>query len=369
MPIYMDRHDVSEEVTAENVAQLHYEDLKIQHKFGCKGLTYWFDDERKTAFCLVEAPDAESVVSMHDSAHGEVPHRIIEVDKTVVESFLGRIEDPEKSQNTALNIINDPAFRCIMTAKLNSKSLDKSSLNEVKLVSDKVKELLSEIVREGSGRLAHQDDEVFLISFTSVGNAVNFAGILEKDYNNFIDRNNTQATDLSIALSAGVPVTSRNGFFEKAIQASKRMCEIDVPKIKISSEIKDLFESQNLNNKIDQSKVYTLSNTEESFLQSLIGFTESNFTDESLSSSDFKKQLGYSKSQFYRKITGLLRKSPNVFLKEYRLNRSISLLKSKEVNISEIAYKIGFNSQSYFSKCFQKKYNVSPTNYRSIINS
>lgn len=369
MPIYMDRHDVSEEVTAENVAQLHNEDLKIQHKFGCKGLTYWFDDERKTAFCLVDAPDQEAVVAMHDSAHGEVPHRIIEVDKTVVESFLGRIEDPEKSQNTELNIINDPAFRSIMALKLNSNFLDESSLNEVKLVSDRLKEILSDVVKESSGRLAHQDDEVFLISFTSVENAVKCSRNLQEDYKNFIDRNNIDATDLSIALSAGVPVTSKNGFFEKAIHASKRMCEVDSPVIKISTEIKDLFESQNLNNKIDSQNIHTLSNTEETFLKSLTDFTENNFTDESLSSKDFYEQLGYSKSQFYRKITGLLRKSPNVFLKEFRLNKSIPLLKRKEVNISEIAYKIGFNSQSYFSKCFQKKYKVSPTLYRSTINS
>ncbi len=43
MPIYMDRHDVAEEVTAEIVAQIHQEDLRIQHKYCCKGITYWYD--------------------------------------------------------------------------------------------------------------------------------------------------------------------------------------------------------------------------------------------------------------------------------------------------------------------------------------
>ena len=47
MPLYMDRHDVSAEVTAEHVAQLHQEDLKIQDQFDCKGITYWFDAERR----------------------------------------------------------------------------------------------------------------------------------------------------------------------------------------------------------------------------------------------------------------------------------------------------------------------------------
>jgi hypothetical protein len=118
MPIYMDRHDVSETVTAENVAELHQADLKIQKQFGCTGLTYWFDEKRKTAFCLIEAPNRKAIQKMHNRAHGQVPNRIIEVSTGIVESFLGRIEDPEKTDDTVLNIINDPAFRTIMVIRL-----------------------------------------------------------------------------------------------------------------------------------------------------------------------------------------------------------------------------------------------------------
>src|SRR5882672_10055380 len=100
MPIFMDRHDVSEPVTAEDIAQLHQEDIKVQHQFDCRGLTYWFDDKRKTAFCLIEAPDADAIRNMHNHAHGQVPHSVIEVEASIVESFLGRLEDPEKAQDT-----------------------------------------------------------------------------------------------------------------------------------------------------------------------------------------------------------------------------------------------------------------------------
>ncbi|MGN6533412.1 MAG: DUF4242 domain-containing protein, partial [Ginsengibacter sp.] len=110
MPIYMDRHDVSEMVTAEIVAQLHQKDLRIQDQFQCRGLTYWFDEKRKTAFCLVEAPTEKAIQSMHHFAHGEVPNKIIEVDPKIVESFLGRIADPHKAKENTLTIINDPAF-------------------------------------------------------------------------------------------------------------------------------------------------------------------------------------------------------------------------------------------------------------------
>ncbi|MEQ9581248.1 MAG: DUF4242 domain-containing protein [Arenibacter sp.] len=56
MPIYMDRHEIPEEITAAHVAQMHREDLKIEHLYGCKGMTYWCDEKRRTAFCLIQAP-------------------------------------------------------------------------------------------------------------------------------------------------------------------------------------------------------------------------------------------------------------------------------------------------------------------------
>lgn len=71
----------------------------------------------------MEAPDKKSLKKMHDNAHDEIPNRIIEVDESVVESFLGRIEDPKKSRNTALNIIHDPAFRTPIVAEIKPLSL------------------------------------------------------------------------------------------------------------------------------------------------------------------------------------------------------------------------------------------------------
>ena len=59
MPIFMDRHDMRG-ATAENIAEAHRKDLEIQDKYGVKYMTYWYDPERSTGFCLVEAPDAET---------------------------------------------------------------------------------------------------------------------------------------------------------------------------------------------------------------------------------------------------------------------------------------------------------------------
>ena len=163
----MDRHDVSDEVTAEIVAQIHQEDLKIEHKFGCRGMTYWFDGERKTAFCLIEAPNKKAIQDMHDHAHGEVPHSIIEVDAAIVESFLGRIEDPSKSQDTSLNIINDPAFRVIMLIE-TSNYLNRVEANQFSVFTQKFHRSVTKTIKKFEGNIVKQDNNSYLTSFKSV---------------------------------------------------------------------------------------------------------------------------------------------------------------------------------------------------------
>jgi len=129
MPIFLDRHEMPDEVTAEHVAEMHQMDLKVQHEFGCRGFTYWFDEKRKSGFCLIESPNKEAVKKMHDYAHGGVPSEIIEVDPSFLESFLGRITDPVKGLNQKLNIINESAFRTLMVVRIKDASFGKNKIN------------------------------------------------------------------------------------------------------------------------------------------------------------------------------------------------------------------------------------------------
>ncbi len=362
MPIYMDRHDVSEAVTAENVADLHQKDLKIQHKFKCKGLTYWFDDKRKTAFCLIEAPDKVALKEMHDHAHGAVPHKIIEVDSAVVESFLGRIEDPEKSQNTALNIINDPAFRTIMVVETKRLAFTESSYKEINSVINNLTDSIVKTIPIFKGRTVKQNVEYSLISFDSVTNAVLCALEIHAAYKKILSKEYSSFIQLNIGLSAGVPVSEKEGIFEDTIIMAERLCDVK-GQIVIASEVKDLYESENVNTSLNKKIVSTLNKKEEDFLNQLMDFIQRKWRDTTLNADDFSKSLGYSKSQLYRNMISLIGKSPNSFIKEYRLNKAIVLLNKKNENISEIAYETGFNSLAYFSKCFQETYGILPSHY------
>jgi hypothetical protein len=112
MPIFLDRHDLAG-ITAADIADAHRKDLEIQKQYGVRFLTYWFDETRGTAFCLIDAPDIESATRVHDEAHGHIARDIIEVDLSAVEAFLGRVSDPRPKQPDAQAAV-DPAHRTIM---------------------------------------------------------------------------------------------------------------------------------------------------------------------------------------------------------------------------------------------------------------
>ena len=364
MPIYMDRHDVSDEVTAETVAQLHQADLKVEHLFDCKGLTYWFDGKRKTAFCLINAPDKESIEKMHTHAHGQVPHQIIEVDNAVVESFLGRIEDPKKSTNAELNIINDPAFRTIMVIRRKRLSLKDSSAH-LEISRDQNKVVVGAFSKF-NGSIVKQKLDYFLTSFDSVTNAVLCALEILKMLNKTSNSTYDDSIKLNIALSAGIPVTDKDGFFEDTVKIAERLCDAIDGHIIMSPEVKDLYESENLNVAVDKKLVHALTLADEKFLNILMDYIEREWRNTAINAETFSKRLGYSKSQLYRKMVSLTGKSPNRFIMEYRLNRALKLLSKTDKNISEVAFEVGFNSPAYFSKCFQKTFGILPSAYAKL---
>jgi len=363
MPIYMDRHDVSDEVTAEHIAQLHQEDLKIQGQFGCRGLTYWFDEKRRTAFCLIEAPDMKAIYKMHDLAHGQVPHRVIEVEPSIVESFLGRIEDPEKAQNTALNIINDPAFRTIMVINLKRSSLAQNDSAHFRSSLQDYNNAVFDLLNAYEGSAVQQTKDHFLVSFKSVSNAMYVAFDIQTLFKDFRKNINNDDIFLKIGLSAGVPVTEKKLFFEETVKLAERMCKIIKEEIIVSSEVRELYNSENANPLTGRDGVFFLTPADEKFLTLLMDYIESAWSDTNLKVDDFSKPVGYSKSQLYRKIILLTGISPNTFIREYRLNEALTLLNKNAGNVSEIAFETGFSSPSYFSKCFLKKYGHLPSDY------
>jgi AraC-like DNA-binding protein len=77
--------------------------------------------------------------------------------------------------------------------------------------------------------------------------------------------------------------------------------------------------------------------------------------------------MAMSKSQLYRKTISLTGLSPNLFVKEFRLEKAKELMKKQRYTISQITFDSGFTSPSYFTKCFKKKYGLLPMAYLDLL--
>jgi len=365
MPIYMDRHDIPDDIKAEHVAKMHQEDLKVQHLYNCKGMTYWCDSERHTAFCLIEAPNKEAIQEMHNHAHGEFPHDIIEVDAQLVESFLGRIEDPDKATEEELNIIDDSAFRIIMVIE-TSDYLHRQETHQLSMFTQKFHRSVAKSVKHFEGSIVRENDKSYLISFRSVTNAVLCALKIQDGFKYSYPKLERDNQRLKIGLSEGSPVTSKDGLFSESIFMATQMCEIIQGQIVITSAIKALYENENRNAIIDDALIRTLTPKEVLFVTQLNELCERSWNKSNFNVAFISKELGHSKSQLYRKIKRLTGKSPITFIREFRLHKALDLIHNQQGNISEIAFETGFNSPAYFSKSFQDIFGILPSKYAQM---
>lgn len=175
MPIYMDVHIVPG-VKAKDVAEAHRKDLLHQHEYGCNCMTYWIDEDRETIFCLIDAADKDAVKEMHSKAHGMVPNKIIEVSSSIVESFLGRIYDPEdaKTGTDGLKIFSDPSFRVLLVTKMMDSVLlqHQLGLEKTNELINRHNEMIRKNVSQQEGNEVEHGGEGFIISFASAAKAV-----------------------------------------------------------------------------------------------------------------------------------------------------------------------------------------------------
>ena len=104
--------------------------------------------------------------------------------------------------------------------------------------------------------------------------------------------------------------------------------------------------------------------TDKSFINRFRHLLEDNYTESELNVEDLGKNMGLSRSQLYRKTKALTNYSPNELLRIVRLQKALELINTSELSVSEIAYRVGFTSPSYFAKCFKDHYNQSPTDLR-----
>lgn len=358
MPIFMDLHIIPG-VKAKDVAEAHQQDLLIQNKFSCTCMTYWIDESRNSVFCLIDAPDANSVRELHNSSHGLAPHKIIPVSKTVVESFLGRIYDPHipGAKEGDLKVFNDPAFRTLVIVKIPEMILLHSLKPSADELLEKYWKILPEKAAEFEGEVTEQNENVTsIISFSSPAKAVSCAIAIRNEFN----EEERKLLNLKIAINAGVPVAESRRLFGDTIDLAKQLFYLPEPdRIKIAAIIKKSLDQKHLER--IKNETSGISTADEKILNKLLLILEENIGNEHFGIEELSDQMAQSKSSLNRTTQSLTGKSPNSLIKEFRLNKSLELLKENNYPVSQIAFITGFSSPSYFSKCFKEHFGISPS--------
>ena len=101
------------------------------------------------------------------------------------------------------------------------------------------------------------------------------------------------------------------------------------------------------------------------FIKKAYRIVEENIDDSTFGVNDFAKAIGMSRAQLYRKIDSISGQSVKEFIRIIRLKKAAEMLIKTSYNISEIAYKVGFNSIAYFTKSFSNLYGLAPSKYIS----
>lgn len=132
------------------------------------------------------------------------------------------------------------------------------------------------------------------------------------------------------------------------------------------ARIRNLIESRKLLRERFSRELYLgpkkvqVSSMDEKFLEKVMQTIETYIGDPDFSMEKFGQEVGLSRMQLHRKLKALTGESPGDFLRTMRLKRARRLLESRAGNVSEIAYEVGFNNLSYFSKCYREQFGMAP---------
>lgn len=202
---------------------MHVRDLQVQDKYGVTFLTYWHDATRGATFCLIDAPDQAAADGAHGEAHGHVANKMIEVDLSAVEAFLGRIEDPPSG---ATQPIDETAFRAVMFTDLVGSTEMTARLGDaraVELVRAHDALVRRGLAEHGGREIKHTGDGI-MASFALVQAAIDCAAAVQRSFADY-NANSDEPIHVRIAIHAGEPVEDSRDLFGSVVQLAARICD------------------------------------------------------------------------------------------------------------------------------------------------
>jgi len=144
--------------------------------------------------------------------------------------------------------------------------------------------------------------------------------------------------------------------------------ELQVRVNNLIDQRKKLKERYERDLKIPRNEFSRVISKDEKFLDRAAKAVERNIANSHFSVEDFQKEMGMSRMQLHRKLKALSEKSTSEFIRLIRMKRAAEMILNGQGTISEIAYEVGFNDPSYFTKCFRNEFGIPPSEYKDYMN-
>jgi signal transduction histidine kinase/DNA-binding response OmpR family regulator len=111
--------------------------------------------------------------------------------------------------------------------------------------------------------------------------------------------------------------------------------------------------------------IITTNSIDQKFMTRAVELVENNLIDSNFDVNEFASEMMMGRTTFFQKLKGITGLTPNEFITNIRLKKSLKLLIEKpELSITDVGYELGFSSPSYFTKCFREVFGVTPAKYR-----
>lgn len=351
----MDIHTVdSDEFSAEDVVKAHMEDLAVQDKFGVKQLKYWVNENARTIFCLMEGPNKDACNQVHLESHGNTACNIIEVADDEYNLFMGQgiaVDDLAKTNSGNL----DPGYRTILLTNIVCFSQSNNGYFQ------KIKDL----VNEHNGVIIRKPTNQIMVTFMYATDAISCASSLME-----ILVSASNKLEFNLAVVSGNPVDEEGTtFFEETKSKINSLCSLGLnKKLYLDKETIVLSEKELQKQKEKQTNFTIVNHDDFAFSLILYNTINKHLTRSDFNSEELISEIGMSKSKASRKIKSLTGQTPNQLIQESRLQSALGKMSQSNKTIAEIAYESGFNSPTYFTRIFRKRFGIPPSDFIKQLN-
>lgn len=296
-----------------------------------------------------------------------------------------------------LEVTSIPNVNTVFKVYLPYKEADQPKANNNKKAAREEEDLLLEEVQDsGLGTILIVEDDNSLLEFFE-------QNLIQEGYNTVLAKNGVEAlsllddNEISLILSDvmmpeldGLEMCQRiknsteHGHIPVVLLTAKTNSESEILGIQngadayiakpfkwkhVKAVIKNLLKSRAqlkekfANHPFFKADALTSNAGDKKLLEKITTIIEDRIMDPKLSVEELSRELGMSRSSLHKKLKSVSGKVPNEFIRLVRLKHSAKLLLQNEYTISEIGYMSGFNSHSYFSKCFYKQFDITPSEF------